>query len=130
MLFPGKKQKKPAQGREEKSLYPVLHVAGSLKEYQKDLVQKEVASLWELSMVNAAFSNVLKETEHFQVKLQELGSSFSSIDETAGEFAQVRGENAQKVADASGGDQRHPAVYGKDRHHCGPDESAGHQRLH
>ena len=23
MLFPGKKQKKPAQGREEKSLYPV-----------------------------------------------------------------------------------------------------------
>ena len=100
MLFPGKKQKKPAQGREEKSLYPVLHVAGSLKEYQKDLVQKEVASLWELSMVNAAFSNVLKETEHFQVKLQKLGSSFSSIDETAGEFAQVRGEIAQKVADA------------------------------
>ena len=100
MLFPGKKQKKPAQGREEKSLYPVLHVAGSLKEYQKDLVQKEDASLWELSMVNAAFSNVLKETEHFQVKLQKLGSSFSSIDETAGEFAQVRGEIAQKVADA------------------------------
>ena len=100
MLFAGKGRRTPAKAREEKSLYPVLHVAGSLKEYQKELVQKEVASLWELSMVNAAFSNVLKETEHFQVKLQKLGSSFSSIDETAGEFAQVRGEIAQKVADA------------------------------
>ena len=44
MLFAGKKGPKPEQIREEKSLYPVLHVAGSLKDYQKELVQKEVSS--------------------------------------------------------------------------------------
>ena len=43
MLFGGKNRQKPDGKQEVKSLYPVLHVAGSLKEYQKDLVQKEVA---------------------------------------------------------------------------------------
>ena len=72
MLFAGKSQKRPDRPRQEKSLYPVLHVAGSLKEYQKELVKKEVASLSELSMVGATFSGVLKEADHFQEELQEL----------------------------------------------------------
>ena len=32
MLFAGKNRQKPEQTREERSLYPILHVAGSLKE--------------------------------------------------------------------------------------------------
>ena len=44
MLF-GKKRRESVQVREEKSFYPVIHVAGSLLEYQKELVKKEVASL-------------------------------------------------------------------------------------
>ena len=79
MLFAGKNRQKPAQAREEKSLYPIVHVAGSLKAYQKELVQKEVTSLWELSMVGSAFSNVLSDAEHFHSKLLELGNSFSNI---------------------------------------------------
>ena len=100
MLFAGKGRRAPAKAREEKSLYPVLHVAGSLKEYQKELVQKEVASLFELSMVGSAFSGVLKEAGHFQGKLRDLGCSFSNINETAEQFSQVRGEIADTVAQA------------------------------
>ena len=102
MLFAGKNRQKPDSLREAKSLYPVLHVAGSLKEYQKELVQKEVASLWELSLVGASFSDVLKEADHFQSKLQDLGASFSNINETAEQFAQVRGDISQTVSEAQG----------------------------
>lgn len=100
MLFEGKKKRKPEQVREEKSLYPVLHVAGSLKEYQKELVQKEVSSLWELRQVGASFSGVIQEAEQFQTKLKNLGDSFSNINETAEQFAQVKGEISQTVSEA------------------------------
>ena len=99
MLF-GKKRREPAQVREEKSLYPVLHVAGSLQEYQKELVKKEVASLWELNMVGRAFAGVVKEADQFQTKLQDLGLSFANINQTAEQFNQVRGAVAQTVTEA------------------------------
>ena len=88
--------------QEEKSLYPVLHIAGSLKEYQQDLVKKEVASLWELSQVGSSFSGVLEEGDQFQTKLRALGESFSSISQTAEQFSQVREEIAQAVSAARG----------------------------
>ena len=100
MLFAGKTGPKPEQIREEKSLYPVLHVAGSLKDYQKELVQKEVSSLWELRQVGASFSGVLREADQFQTKLKNLGDSFSNINETAEQFAQVKGDISQTVAEA------------------------------
>lgn len=99
MLF-GKKRREPVQVREEKSLYPVLHVAGSLQEYQKELVKKEVASLWELNMVGRAFAGVVKEADQFQTKLQDLGLSFANINQTAEQFNQVRGAVAQTVTEA------------------------------
>ena len=102
MLFAGKGRKGSAQAQEEKSLYPVIHVAGSLKEYQKELVKKEVDSLRELSMVGSSFSGVMQEADHFQSKLQELDQSFSNINQAAGQFAQVRSEVAQTVSEAQG----------------------------
>lgn len=102
MLFKGKKQGRPEPAQEEKGLYPVVHVADSLKAYQKELARKEVASLWELSAVGAAFSHVMSEADHFQAQLQELGQSFSSINETAGQFGRVRGEITQSVTEARG----------------------------
>ncbi|WP_297983098.1 methyl-accepting chemotaxis protein [uncultured Oscillibacter sp.] len=86
--------------QEEKSLHPVLHIAGSLKEYQQDLVKKEVASLWELSQVGSSFSGVLEEGDQFQTKLRALGESFSSISQTAEQFSQVRGEIGMAVSEA------------------------------
>ena len=65
-------------------------------------MQKEVASLWELSLVGTSFSSVLKEADHFQAKLQDLGASFSNINQTAEQFIQVRGEIAQSVSEAQG----------------------------
>ena len=100
MLF-GKKEKRASSPvQEKKSLYPVIHVANSLKSYQKELVQKEVASLWELNMVGTSFSSVLKETDRFQTKLQDLEQSFSNINQTAEQFIQVRSEIAQTVEQA------------------------------
>lgn len=81
----------------KKRLYPVLYVTGSLKEYQKELMQKETASLYELSMVRSSFGGVLEEAEHFQEKLQDFGQTFSNIDQVSGEFAMVRGEIAESV---------------------------------
>jgi len=97
MLFAGKSRKRPEPLPAGQGLYPILHVAESLKEYQKELVKKEVASLSELSMVGATFSSVLSEADHFQEKLQELGQSFANIDQTAEQFGQVRGEISQTV---------------------------------
>ncbi|EOS64788.1 methyl-accepting chemotaxis protein [Oscillibacter sp. 1-3] len=102
MIFSGKNRRQQNEPGGEKSLYPVLHVADSLKEYQKELVKKEVASLSELGMVGSSFSGVLTEANNFQEKLQELGQSFSSINQTAGQFGQVRGEIAQMVSEAQG----------------------------
>ena len=104
MLFMKKRRQKREEKRqrEEKSLYPVVHVANSLKEYQKELVKKEVASLSELSMVGTAFSGVLQEAERFQAKLQDMGQSFSNINQTAEQFNQVRSEIAQTVSQAQG----------------------------
>ena len=102
MLFAGKPRQEPDRPQEEKSLYPVLHVAGSLKEYQKELVKKEVASLSELSLVGSTFSGVLKEADHFQEELQKLGESFSNIDAAAGQFVHVREEIGGTVSEAQG----------------------------
>lgn len=102
MLFAGKHRREPDRPREETGLYPVLHVADSLKEYQKELVKKEVASLSELSLVGSAFSGVLNEADHFQEKLQDLGQSFSNIDAAAGQFVHVREEIGGTVSEAQG----------------------------
>ncbi len=98
MLF--SKKIKQKQGRkEEDGLYPVLYMTDSLKEYQKDLVGKEVESLRELGMVGSSFAGVLKKADHFHDNLQEFGKSFSNINEVAGQFAQVREGIAQTVSD-------------------------------
>lgn len=103
MLFSKNKRKKAGKiWHDEKSLYPILHVAGSLKEYQKELARKEVESLSELSMVGTSFSEVLGETDQFQSQLENFGQSFSKINDAAGQFAQVREDITQTVSQAQG----------------------------
>ena len=101
MIFSKKGRNKQGQKKhDEKSLYPILHVAGSLKEYQKDLSRKEVESLFEMSMVKSSFSGVLTETDQFQSQLQDFGQSFSNINEAAGQFMQVRDDITKTVSEA------------------------------
>ena len=73
------------------SLYPVLHVMGSLKEYHRDLVGKEVDSLWELGMVGSSFKGVIQKADHFHDQLENFEQTFAEINGAAGQFDQVRG---------------------------------------
>ena len=101
MLFSKKDPKKTGQTTQEsKSLYPVLYVIESLDEYKKNLIHKEVQSLRELGMVESSFSGVLQKADHFQEKLQDFGQSFSNINDTAGQFMEVRGAISQTVSEA------------------------------
>lgn len=104
MLF----RKKARQGtgedvNKEKSLHPVLHVTDSLKKYQKEMVQKEVDSLQELSLIGSSFDDVLDEAGNFQNKLQDFGDNFSSINQVAGQFENVRDEVSRSVEAAQSG---------------------------
>lgn len=102
MLFAGKKGGKAVRQAEEASLYPLLHVSESLKEYQKLLVSQEVTSLWELRQVGASFSGVLEKADHFQLKLENLEGSFTNINETSEQFLQVKSAIAGSVEAARG----------------------------
>lgn len=95
-------RKKKQAAQQKKDFYPVLYVAGSLKEYQKELVKKEVDSLRELGLVNSSFSGVLREADLFHTKLEDLGNTFSNINQTAEQFGEVRGNIAQSVSAAQG----------------------------
>lgn len=78
-------------------LYPVQHVAQSIKDYQKEITEKEVASLLELGMVKQSFHDVLDESDTFQDKLQDFGQTFSSINEVSEQFVSVKDEINQSV---------------------------------
>lgn len=91
-------RKKPQ--RKAKSLYPVLYVTGSLKDYHQTLVQNEVASLQELSMVSKSFGNVLGESENFKETLEGFGETFSNINTVSCQFASVQNNITQSVVQA------------------------------
>ncbi len=96
MSFGKKSQQK------SKSLYPVLYVTGSLKDYHQALVQSEVSSLYELGMVSKSFSDVLTESENFRETLQNFDNTFSNINSVSGRFESVKDNIAQSVVQAQG----------------------------
>ena len=81
----------------------MVYVAQSLKEYEQELMQKEVDSLQELGLVNSSFHEVLREAENFYVQLQNFGQSFSNINQASSQFEGVKGEIAQSVGKAQKG---------------------------
>lgn len=87
----------------EKNLYPVLYVVDQLKEYQRELANKEVDSLQELSQVSSSFDSVLSEANSFQEQLFDFGNTFSNIGQVSGQFASVKGEITQAVTQAQNG---------------------------
>ena len=93
------KFKKKSQS-EKKSLYPVLYVINSLREYHHSLVQSEVDSLYELSMVSKSFGNVLADSEGFKGSLQDFEQTFSNINTVSGQFAEVKENITQSTIQA------------------------------
>ena len=101
MLFQRKNRMKSGEApQEEKGLYPVLYVINVLKDYQKDLVRKEVESLQELGLVGSSFNGVLGETANFQQKLNDFETVFSSITEVSGQFEDVKAGITDSVLQA------------------------------
>lgn len=80
--------------------YPILHVMDNLKDYQRELVQKEVDSLNQLGQVNYSFKKVLNESENFQQTLQDFEETFSSINQVSSQFEVVKSDIAQSVTQA------------------------------
>ena len=99
-MFFQKKDRRGGAARQEKDLYPLLHVTNSLRDYQQELVKKEVDSLWEISMVGRTFDGVLGEAVTFQTKLEEFEDQFSSIAQVADEFTAVKQAISQSVLQA------------------------------
>ena len=100
MFFSKKRQHKSGQvHHDENSLYPILHVTNSLKDYQKELAKKEVESLFELGLIGRSFDSVLSEADNFQSQLLDFGQSFSNINQSAGRSGQVREDISQTVSD-------------------------------
>jgi len=89
-----KKKKKKSR------FYPVLHVMKTLKDYQRDLLQKEVDSLNQLGKINDSFQGVLQESEQFQNTLHNFEETFSGITEVSDQFADVKTEITQSVMQA------------------------------
>lgn len=94
MLF----RKKPQYKEKKKSLYPVQYVVSSLKDYHHALVENEVNSLNELSLVSDSFSNVLRESENFKETLQDFGNTFSDINTVSGQFESVKDNITESVS--------------------------------
>ncbi|MFG6331336.1 MAG: chemotaxis protein, partial [Lachnospiraceae bacterium] len=98
MLFQRKNRKSKTEAPvRETGLYPVLYVIKVLKDYQKELVRKEVESLQELGLVGSSFNGVLEEAENFQQKLDEFEDTFASINEVSGQFEGVKQEITASV---------------------------------
>ncbi len=100
MLYRKERQRAGQTQHDEQSLYPVLYVTEHLKDYKEELIHKEVQSLWELSMIRKSFSDVLKNANQFQTQLQEFGGTFSSINEAAEQFTDVKSSITQSVSEA------------------------------
>ena len=98
------KEQVEATSTEKKiNLYPVVHGADSLKDYQKQLVLKEVESLQELREVQLAFDEVLAKDTILREKLEYFHNRFASVGQIAGQFAKVEKNIEDSVEQA----QRH-----------------------
>lgn len=88
--------------REEKTLEPIVYVVESLEEYRNTLIQSEVDSLHELSLVRRSFGDVLQDSETLKNSLQDFEETFSSINSVSGQFASVKDNIFQSVGQVQG----------------------------
>ena len=88
------------QQKVENNMYPILHIVKSLKEYHKELVQKEVSALFQLNMISRSFDSVLTEAQQFRSKLDDFEQNFQSISQVSNQFDNVKGDISNSVSEA------------------------------
>ena len=97
-----KTQKENVISAQEKTLdmHPVIHVADSIIEYQKQLAEREVESLDEMADIQKAFVLATKENERLKDQVQELSSVFADVGQIATSFDGVKNEIVDSVGEA------------------------------
>lgn len=98
-MFLSRKKEQVVQ-TEELDLYPILHIADSMKRYQKKLVVNEVASLNELQEIQTAFDAVVEENKKLNENLSSFYENFSIVGEVSQEFGAVQENINQAVQQA------------------------------
>lgn len=88
--------------REEKTLDPIVYVVENLQDYRNALIQSEVDSLHELSMVRRSFGTVLQDSEELRGSLLDFEQTFSSINTVSGQFASVKDNIFESVNQVQG----------------------------
>ena len=97
-----KTQKENVISAQEETLdmHPVIHVADSMIEYQKQLAEREVESLDEMADIQKAFVLATKENERLKDQVQELSSVFADVGQIATSFDGVKNEIVDSVGEA------------------------------
>lgn len=84
----------------KKDYTPIRHIAKSIKDYQQQLVLKEVASLEELRFIHESFDEVLKEDKELKEEMEKFGEVFTSLSESAMKYDDVKADISLSVEDA------------------------------
>lgn len=97
-----KTQKENVISAQEETLdmHPVIHVADSIIEYQKQLAEREVESLDEMADIQKAFVLATKENDRLKDQVQELSSVFADVGQIATSFDGVKNEIVDSVGEA------------------------------
>ena len=97
-----KTQKENVISAQEETLdmHPVIHVADSIIEYQKQLAEREVETLDEMADIQKAFVLATKENERLKDQVQELSSVFADVGQIATSFDGVKNEIVDSVGEA------------------------------
>ena len=97
-----KTQKENVISAQEETLdmHPVIHVADSIIEYQKQLAEREVEALDEMADIQKAFVLATKENERLKDQVQELSSVFADVGQIATSFDGVKNGIVDSVGEA------------------------------
>lgn len=83
-----------------KDYTPIKHIAKSVKDYQRELVEKEVASLNELQFIHESFDMVLKEDKELKGEMERFAEVFSGLNESSMKYEDVKMDISQSVNEA------------------------------
>ena len=100
MLGSRKKENTEVIEKEAPDVHPFVHVADSLRGYQRKLVVNEVESLDELQKIQKAFDIVIEENQELREHMRAFQEIFGTVGEAAGRFQDVKGEIAATVENA------------------------------
>ena len=81
-----KKENTEVIEKEAPDVHPFVHVADSLRGYQRKLVVNEVESLDELQKIQKAFDIVIEENQELREHMRSFQEIFGTVGEAAGRF--------------------------------------------